>query len=180
MRSRSSSPGLAPESRRAPRAGRDSADGAEMPAGGHTEHTERKEARLHLQEEGSEIQSAFIDQVVEQVASAASRIERVEVTEEHGSKLLKEDLDKSIRIISCRQKMNKFADRLEVGWAVVAEYEEDALASNSEDVKKMKKVVERKMAKKRKLCDSKEGMQHGMNYRQPSQQQSLPVPSPLR
>ena len=100
-----------------------------------------KKPAYTFKKKGSEIQS---DQVVEQVASAASRIERVEVTEEHGSKLLKkakEDLDKSIRIISCRQKMIKFADQLEVGWAVVAEYEEDALASNSEDENKMEKVV---------------------------------------
>ena len=55
--------------------------------------------------------------------------------------------------------MIKFADRSEAGWVVVEEYEDDALASNSEDEKRMEKAVreaDRKMAKKRKLRDSKE------------------------
>ena len=56
-----------------------------------------------FKKKGNEIQSAFIDQVVEQVASVASRIERVEMTEERGSELLKkakEDLDEGMRILS--------------------------------------------------------------------------------
>ena len=93
------------------------------------------------------------------MASAASRIERVKVTEERGSELLKkakEDLDEGIRILSRRQKMIKFADRSEAGCAMV-EYEDDAWASNLEDEKKMEVVREAdKMAKKRKLRDSKE------------------------
>ena len=39
---------------------------------------------------------------------------------------------------------------------MVEEYEDDALASNSEDEKKVKKVADWKTAKKRKLRDSKE------------------------
>ena len=81
---------------------------------------------------------------MEQVASAASRIGRVEVAEERGSELLKEakeDLDEDMKILSRRQKMIKFADRSEAGWAVVEEYKEDALASNSEDEKRMEKAV---------------------------------------
>ena len=57
---------------------------------------------------------------MEQVASAASHIGRVEVAEEWGSELLKkakEDLDEGMKILSRRQKMIKFADRSEAGWA---------------------------------------------------------------
>ena len=81
-------------------------------------------------------------------------------------KKAKEDLDEGMKILSCGQKMIKFADRLEVGWAVVEEYEDNALASNSEDEasnsedeKRMEKAVreaDRKVAKKHKLHDSKE------------------------
>ena len=119
-----------------------------------------KKPTYTFRKKSNEIQSLFINQVVEQVTSAASRIERVKVTEEHGLELLKkakEDLDKGMRILSRKQKMIKFADRSEAGCAMV-EYEDDAWASNPEDEKKMEKVVREadKMAKKRKLRDSKE------------------------
>ena len=121
-----------------------------------------KKPTYTFRKKSNEIQLAFIDQVVEQVVSAACRIGRVEVAEERGSERLKkakEDLDEGMKILSCRQKMIKFADRLEVGWAVVEEYEDNALASNSEDEKRMEKAMreaDRKVAKKRKLRDSKE------------------------
>ena len=54
--------------------------------------------------------------------------------------------------------MIKFADWSDSGWAAVEEYEDDELASYSEDERKMDKaerVAERKMAKKRKLKESK-------------------------
>ena len=89
--------------------------------------------------------------------SAASRVERVEASDERRSDLLKkakEDLEEGMKILSRRQKMIKFADRSEAGWAVVEEYEDDALASNSEDERRMEKAeraAEKKVAKKRKL-----------------------------
>ena len=73
------------------------------PNGVSTERTKRKEACLHLPKRGNEIQSAFIDQVVEQVGSVASRIRRVEVAEERGSELskkVKEDLDEGMKMIN--------------------------------------------------------------------------------
>ena len=103
-----------------------------------------KKPAYTFRKKGNEIQSAFIDQVVEQVASAASCIGRVEVAEEWGSEFLKkakEDLDEGMKILSRRQKMIKFADRSEAGWAVVEGYEDNVLASNSEDEKRMEKAV---------------------------------------
>eukprot|EP00731_Ephydatia_muelleri_P004368 Em0002g544a len=97
-----------------------------------------KKPAYTFRKKGNEIQSAFIDQVVEQVASAASCIGRVEVAEERGLKMI------------------KFADGSEAGWAVVEEYKEDALASNSEDEKRMEKVVreaDRKVAELMALPD---------------------------
>ena len=74
----------------------------------------RKKPTYTFRKKGNEIQLAFIDQVVEQVVSAACRIGRVEVAEEGGSERLKkakEDLDEGMKILSCRQRMIKFADR---------------------------------------------------------------------
>ena len=50
--------------------------------------------------------------------------------------------------------MIKFADQSEAGWAMVEEYKEDALASNSEDEKRMEKAVreaDRKVAELKAL-----------------------------
>ena len=52
-----------------------------------------------------------------------------------------------------RQKMIKLADRSELGWSVVEEYEADELADNSEDEKKIaraEKEAERKAIKRKK------------------------------
>ena len=52
-----------------------------------------------------------------------------------------------------RQKMIKLADRSELGWSVVEEYEADELADNSEDEKKIaraEKEAERKAIKMKK------------------------------
>ena len=52
-----------------------------------------------------------------------------------------------------RQKLIKIADHSELGWRMVAKYEADKLASNSEDEKKLeeaKKSAERKAVKRRK------------------------------
>ena len=120
-----------------------------------------KKPAYTFRKKGNEIQSAFIDKVSEQVASATAWIERVTAADESGAAHLdraKEDLQEGIKLLSRRQKMIKFADRSDSGWAVVEEYEDDALASNSEDERKMEKAeraAERKVAKKRRLKESK-------------------------
>eukprot|EP00731_Ephydatia_muelleri_P015005 Em0008g725a len=120
-----------------------------------------KKPAYTFKKKGNEIQSAFIDKVTEQVASATARMERVMAADESGAAHLaraKEDLEEGIKLLARRQKMIKFADRSDAGWAVVEEYEDDALASNSEDERKMEKAeraAERKVAKKRKLKESK-------------------------
>ena len=52
-----------------------------------------------------------------------------------------------------RQKMIKLADRSELGWSIVEEYEADELADNSEDEKRIaraEKEAERKALKRKK------------------------------
>ena len=62
-------------------------------------------------------------------------------------------LDQGLELLACRQKLIKIADRSELGWRVVAEYEADELALDSDDEKKLGKAersAERKASKKRK------------------------------
>ena len=64
---------------------------------------------------------------------------------EHGCRKVafdqvKEVLLEGMDLNSRRQKLIKFADRSEAGWAVVDEYVDDDLANDSEDDKQMEQV----------------------------------------
>ena len=69
------------------------------------------------------------------------------------------------QLIADRQKMLKLADWSKYGWLVVKEYEEDGLADDSEDEKRIEKaewVVESRMqAKRRKEAVRKRGCTTG-------------------
>ena len=109
-----------------------------------------KKPAFNFRKKGHEIQSAFIDRVTDQVASATARMERVEAADDIGAAQLekaKEDLQEGIKLLTRRQKLIKFADRSEAGWAAVEEYEDDELASNSEDERKMDKAERRPRGK---------------------------------
>ena len=114
-----------------------------------------------FKKKGNEIQSAFIDRVTERVVSTAACVERATAADESGAVQLtkaKEDLEEGIKILTHRQKMIKFVDRSDAGWAVVKKYEDDASASNSEDERRMEKAewaAEKEVARKRKFRESK-------------------------
>ena len=58
-----------------------------------------------------------------------------------------------------RQKLIKVTDRSELGWAVVAEYETDGLAADSDDEKRLERAertAERKVARKRSTANEVE------------------------
>ncbi|KXJ19767.1 hypothetical protein AC249_AIPGENE21535 [Exaiptasia diaphana] len=61
-----------------------------------------------------------------------------------------ENAQEALKLIQKRQKLIKLAGKSEGGWLVVQEYENDELADNSENEKKIKKAQE-KGSKKRKL-----------------------------
>ncbi|KAL5499334.1 hypothetical protein EMCRGX_G010728 [Ephydatia muelleri] len=120
-----------------------------------------KKLAYTFKKKGNEIQSAFIDRVTERVVLAAAHVERAMAADETGAVHLtkaREDLEEGIKILTHRQKMIKFADWSDAGRALVEEYEDNALASNPEDERKMEKAeraAEKKVAKKRKLRESK-------------------------
>ena len=64
----------------------------------------------------------------------------------------KEALEKGLKLLSRRQKLIKIADRLEYGWDVVEEYEEDEVAADSDDEKRLakaEKAAEKKVSKRK-------------------------------
>ena len=87
------------------------------------------------------------------------------------------------------QKLIKFADRSEAGWAVVDEYVDDELADDSEDEKRMERaerMAERKLAKRRKAATQETRgtkrrfqLQFGRQEEVPPPRASQPLPSPI-
>lgn len=107
-------------------------------------------------------QYRFCEELVDRVTTASSSMTRAE---RGGGKaafdLAKEVLREGTDFISRRQKLIKFADRSEAGWAVVDEYVDDDLADDSEDEKRMERaerMAERKLAKRRKATQETGGM----------------------
>ena len=65
------------------------------------------------------------------------------------------ELNEGTKVIAVRQKHIKIADRSELGWGVVAAYENDDPAENSDDERRLfkaeKEAERRQQKKKRKL-----------------------------
>ena len=62
-------------------------------------------------------------------------------------------LDQGLELLANCQKLIRIADRSELRWKVVAEYEADELASDSEDEEKLEKVersVEGRLRRKKR------------------------------
>ncbi len=66
-------------------------------------------------------------------------------------------LEKARGELGKRNKLIKLADKAETGWAAVDKYEQDDLASDSDDDKKIWSALERASAKRRKASFSKIG-----------------------
>ena len=85
-------------------------------------------------------------------AELDSIIESIETESERGGPnlpLIKEYSQEARELIRKRQKLIKIADKSKDGWQVVAEYESDELASDSEDEKRLKKARETASRKRR-------------------------------
>ena len=81
-----------------------------------------------------------------------------------------------------RQKLIKLADRSESGWAVVDEYDADALADNSEDerkIEKAEKAAEKKLAKRRKVQEGKQRAGIGRSDATEAVRQTVPAKIPV-
>ena len=89
---------------------------------------------------GNEAQFVFNTTVGEHFDAARKELGKLNPTNEHEKDIMKktaEHLKEGIKAIEVRQKHIKIADRSELGWAVVAVYEDDELASDSDDEKRI-------------------------------------------
>lgn len=118
----------------------------------------KKERAYQFKQKGNRIQYEFNEDVLDKMESAETSIGRVADPSMKGPakkelKKAQQALEEGKGLLIVRQKHIKMADRSDHGWATVAEYQEDELASDSEDEKKMERAersAERKLAKSRK------------------------------
>ena len=93
-----------------------------------------------FRKKGNEMQFLFNTGVGESIASAKKQLEKMVLTDEVKKALLKkaaEHLDDSVSALKMRQKHIKVADHSEYGWNMVRHYQNDPLASDSEDEKEL-------------------------------------------
>ena len=77
---------------------------------------------------------------------------------------IKETLTEGRQLIAHRRKLLKLANRSEYGWSIVEEYEEDGLANDSEDKKRIEKAewaAERRAQAKRRKEAAADGRKRG-------------------
>ena len=88
-----------------------------------------------FKKKSNEKQYHFNEEVREKMATASAAISTMpsSTTVDKAKEALKEGED----LIAARQKVIRIADRSEYGWATVDEYEEDELADNSDDEKRL-------------------------------------------
>lgn len=102
---------------------------------------------------GNQSQYDFTDAVLGQVQDALRELECERSTDEESKEAAVHSLQKAAEMLERRMKLIRMADRSEYGWAVVAEYESDELAMDSDDEKRIsraEKEAEKKWLRKRK------------------------------
>ena len=118
-------------------------------AAGQEEATQRVVKKLKedqtfsFKKKGNEKQYIFNDNVKDQLLSTGKHLDGIEATTSAGQEALdkaKRELEQGLQSISARQKQIKVADRSEFGWATVDEYEQDVLAENEDDAKRLEKA----------------------------------------
>ena len=126
----------------------------------------RLDSKPTFKKRGHEKQFLFNEQVREQFEVIDSALKQTPPAVEKARAAIQE----GERLIDIRQKNIKIADRSEHGWATVAEYEEDELADNSDDEKRLFRAEARAGRKKqRSLKDSskKKGASRKTFFRAP-------------
>lgn len=129
---------------------------------GQDEATERiikkakREKCYAFNKKGNQDQYEFNETIAEVLESAETKIDALSRVSKSSTKSL-DEIKKAVKegqvLIGDRQKVIKVADRSEYGWAVVAEYQADVLAADSDDEKKLSRAevaAEKKIEKKKK------------------------------
>ena len=153
--------------------------------------SKKKERPYQFNKKGHEDQFQFNDGVVDRMDEAESHLARAARNLADGpAKDAVEKARESVREgnnqLAHRQKLIKLADRSELGWHVVNEYETDVLADNPEDercLENAEKAAERKVLAKARKLDAAAKLKKGFGGREkPEPGQgvvtAVPVPKP--
>ena len=112
--------------------------------------------------QGNQSQYDFTDTVRGQVQDALSDLERGGSEE---TAIF--SLQKAVEMLERRMRLTKMADRSEYGWAVVAEYEADELAVDSDDEKRIYRAEKKWLKKRKRQDDQVDGARGGTGTTQP-------------
>ena len=107
-----------------------------------------------FKKKGNEIQFRFNKLMGNRFENASEELRKIPVSEEMevsaAVTAARIELTEGRVNIARRQKRIKIADRSEYGWMTVELYEDDELASNSADKKKLEKAAEKRVAKQKR------------------------------
>lgn len=113
-----------------------------------------------FRKKGNERQHQFNEEVEEKIGEALEKLDAITPSSSAGSSTTALDAAKAAlkegeSLLARRQKVIKIADRSDLGWNVVTEYEADELADDSDDEKRLEKAeraAERKQSRRRKTA----------------------------
>lgn len=131
----------------------------------------RMDSKPSFRKKSHEKQYVFNEQVRDKLDSAAAALGQTPPAVEKARDILKE----GEKLIDVRQKNIKIADRSEHGWATVAEYEEDELADNSDDEKRLFRA-EVRAGRKLKQKSAKDTRRRGGASRKPYRASAAGMP----
>ena len=122
----------------------------------------KEDRTLIFKKKGNEKQFLFNNNIKDQIEAAEKQLDLLETTTKTQGEVLqraKEELQKDLTLLADRQKRIKLADRSEYGWALVDEYEDDELASDDNDAKRIEKAAATKAWKRKKAANPCSGRQ---------------------
>ena len=116
----------------------------------------KEDRTLVFKKKGNEKQFLFNDNnIKDQIEAAEKQLDLLETATETQGEVLqraKEELQKGLTLLADHQKRIKLVDRSEYGWALVDEYEDDELASDDNDAKRIEKAAATKAWKRKKAA----------------------------
>ena len=110
----------------------------------------KEDRTLVFQKKGNECQFIFNDNVKDQLDAVGRQLDQLEpssTAQKESLEKAKEELTKGLILIASRQKRIKITDRSEFGWGTVDEYEDDELAFDDDDAKRLEKAEKAAAAK---------------------------------
>ena len=115
----------------------------------------RRECKYQFKSKGNREQYVFDDTVADKLESARHQLTSTQSAGSSVAVMEKgiQEIEEGLALIEERQKLIKLADRSDTGWLMVAEYQEDKFAKDSDDKKRIEKAeqsTETKLSKKRK------------------------------